>query len=67
MPYLSGSGDPVGGGVREADDGYGAIIPGEAESQGAVFGVWGGNGDGVAGIPSKRSSTGRQREGGGIG
>ena len=52
MSSLSGSGHPVGGVVRAADDRRGGIIPGEAESQGAVFGLWGGNDNGVAGSPS---------------
>ena len=43
---------PVGGGVRAADDRRGIIIPREAASQGAVFGMWGRNGFGVAGSPS---------------
>ena len=59
LPSLSGSGHPVRGSVREADDGSGAIIPVEAESQGAVFGVWGGNGDGV----TDSLSTDVEREG----
>ena len=53
MISLPGSGYPVGGGVRAADDGIGDIIPGEAESQGEVFVVWGGNCSGVADIPSR--------------
>ena len=50
MPSLPGSGHPVRVGVRAADDRRGCIMPVEEEVQGAVFGVWGGNGDGVAGI-----------------
>ena len=42
-----------------ADDRSRDIVPGEAESQGAVLVVWGGNGDGVAGSPS----TDSEREG----
>ena len=49
MPSLPGSRYPVGGGKRAADDGRGYIIPVEEEIKGEVFGVWGGNGGGVAG------------------
>ena len=52
MLSLIGSGYPVGGDVQAVDDRRGAIILREAESQGEVFGVWGGNGSGVAGSPS---------------
>ena len=38
---LSGGRQPVGGGVRAADDRRGTIITGEAASQSAVFRVWG--------------------------
>ena len=52
IPSLPGSGYPVGGSLRALDDGRGSTILIEAESQGELFGVWGGNGGGVAGIPS---------------
>ena len=52
MPYLPGSEYPVGGDVQAIDDGKGDIIPVEAGIQGEFFGVWGGNGSGVAGSPS---------------
>ena len=52
MPYLSGSGYPIGGGIRASDDGRGAIISREVESQGGVFGVLGGNVGRVSGITS---------------
>ena len=56
LPFLLGSGHPVGGGVRAADDRRAIIIPGEAASQGAVFGVWGLDGVGVDGIPPTYTS-----------
>ena len=59
LPFLSGSGYPVGGGVQAADAGRGTIIPGEAVSQGAVLGVWGVNGVGIAVSPP----TDSEREG----
>ena len=52
MLSLICSGYSVGGNVQVVDDGRGAIIPIELESQGEVFGVWGGNGGGVAVSPS---------------
>ena len=51
--------------MRVADGRRGAIIPGEAESIGEVFGVWGRNGGGVDGIPSTDAaweSSGRDME-----
>ena len=56
LPFLLGSGHLVGGGVRAADDRRAIIIPGEAASQGAVFGVWGLDGVGVDGIPPTYTS-----------
>ena len=56
LPSLSGSNHPVGGGIRAVDDGHGAIIPGEAEIHSAVFGVWGGNGNGVINSPSTEAA-----------
>ena len=38
---LSGSRHPFRGSVQAADDGLGNIVPVEAASQDAVFGVWG--------------------------
>ena len=38
--------------MRAADDGSKDIIQAEEDSQGAVFVVWGGGGDGFAGSPS---------------
>ena len=52
LPPLSGSGHPVGCGVRAADDGRGTIILEEAAIQGSVFGVWGVDGVRVAGNTS---------------
>ena len=52
MLSLIGSGYSVGGNVQAVDDGRGDIILIEAESHSEVFGVWGENGGGVAGIPS---------------
>ena len=63
MPSLEVKGYLVGGRVQAADEGRGAVIPGQAGSQGEVFGVWGGNGDGVAGSPSAdvaREISGRE-------
>ena len=51
MPSMLGSGYPVEGGTQAEEDGIGDIIPRQEESQGEVFGVWGGNGYGVAGSP----------------
>ena len=48
---MSGSRHPVGGGVKAADDGRRIIIPGAEAGESSVFGVWGGYGVGVAGIP----------------
>ena len=48
MPSLTGRGYPVRGGIQASDDRRGDIITGEVESQGEWFGVWGGNGNGVA-------------------
>ena len=60
---MPGSGHPVEGGLRAADDGRRIVIPGEAASQGAVFGVLGGYVIGVAGIPPKYLAQGvRVRE-----
>ena len=56
MPSLPGRRYPFGGDVRAVDYGRGDIIPGEADSQGEVFGVWGVNGNGVVGIPSTDSA-----------
>ena len=53
LPSLSGSGQSVRCGVQAADDDSRDILPGEVEIQGAAFGVCGGNGNEVAGIPSK--------------
>ena len=49
---LSGRGHPFLGVIRATDDKHRTIVPGEAASQGAVFGIWGRNGFGVAGSPS---------------
>ena len=65
MPSLPGRGYPVRGGLRAADDGIGDIIPGEAEIQGEVFGIWGGNGGGADVSPSTDTvweSSGRETE-----
>ena len=62
---MLGSRHPVGGGVQEADDGHVIIIPGEAASESAVFGVWGGDGVGVAVSPptdSTQEDCGRETE-----
>ena len=48
MLSLTGRGYPVRGGIQASDDRRGDIITGEVESQGEWFGVWGGNGNGVA-------------------
>ena len=56
MISLPGSGYPVGGGVRAADDGRRIIIPGKAASESEVFGVWGEYGVGVSVSLSKYSA-----------
>ena len=48
LPSVSGSGHPVGGGIRSADDRTGVILPGAKVSASTVFGVWGGDGIGVS-------------------
>ena len=50
--FLSGRGHPFLGVLRAAEDRHRTIIQVEAASQGAVFGMWGRNGFGVAGSPS---------------
>ena len=45
---LSGRGQPVGSGVQAVDNGRRTSISREAAMQGAVFGVWGEIGIGVA-------------------
>ena len=48
LPPLPGSGNSVGGGVQETDDGSGTFQPGEAVDSGTVHRVWGGDGAQVA-------------------
>ena len=60
---MSGIGHPVIGGVQAADDGRRIIIPGEEESESAVFGVWGGDGVGVSdSTPTDVAQEGSGRE-----
>ena len=40
MLSLTGRREPIGDGVKATDNGRGDNIPGEAESQGKVFGLW---------------------------
>ena len=49
LPPVPGSGNKVGGGVRETDDERGLFVPGAAEETGPVQGVWGGDGAWFAG------------------
>ena len=51
LPPVAGSGHPVGGGVRAADDRTGTILPGETASTITVLRMWGGHEVGVAGSP----------------
>ena len=51
LPFLLGSGHPVGGGVRATNDGHRIILPEETASVITVFEVWGGDDVGVAGSP----------------
>ena len=48
---VSCSGQPVGGDAQASDERRRIIIPGEGAGESAVFGVWGGGGIEVAGIP----------------
>ena len=49
------------------DDASRNIITGEAESQGAVLGLWGGNDDGVSGSTSTYTARGGSRSEAGLG
>ena len=47
---MSGSRNPVGGGVQATDDRNGTFLPGETVGASTMLGVQGGDGVGVTGI-----------------
>ena len=51
LPSVPGIRHPVGGGIQTVDDGRRVILLGEKESASTVFGVWVGDGAGVAASP----------------
>ena len=61
LPSMSGSGHPFGGGIQTEDDRRRIILPVETEIESTVFGVRGGYGVGVAGIPPTDSARERNR------
>ena len=63
VPFVSGSGYSVGGGIKTLDDGRGIILPIEIAIESTVFGVRGGDAVGFTGIPytdADREDNGRE-------